>query len=152
MDILASPAQKIIPPPDIWGTPFRRLTCWPTKFSVPSNGRRASSTSGLLAPAQTSAGRAACSCLPCPDVLPPLAMPSLYTHPHLLLFSGDGSLTPQSKQSTHVLPSAWETTANSSLAPCRSLPRPRRRPPPWCSRRGVVNERHASEVDCTWRG
>ena len=56
---------------------------------------------------------------------------------------------------TVVLPSAWETTAESSLAPCRSLPRPRRRPPPWCSRRGlvnVVNDRHASEVDCTWRG
>ena len=37
----------------------------------PSNGRSASSTSGLLAPAaQTSAGRAACSCLPWPAVLP----------------------------------------------------------------------------------
>ena len=56
---------------------------------------------------------------------------------------------------TVVLPSAWETTTESSLAPCRSLPRPRRRPPPWCSRRGVVNmvnDRHASEVDFTWRG
>ena len=56
---------------------------------------------------------------------------------------------------TVVLPSAWETTAESSLPPYRSLPRPRRRPPPWCSRRGlvnVVNDRHASEVDCTWRG
>ena len=51
--------------------------------------------------------------------------------------------------------SAWEITAEYSLAPCRSLPRPRRRPPPWCSRCGlvnVVNERHLSEVDCTWRG
>ena len=38
-----------------------------------------------------------------------------------------------------VLPSAWETTAESSLPPCRSLPRPRCRPPPRCSRRGVVN-------------
>ena len=37
----------------------------------PSNGHSASSTSGLLGPvAQSSAGRAACSCLPCPDVLP----------------------------------------------------------------------------------
>ena len=56
---------------------------------------------------------------------------------------------------TVVLPSAWETTAESSLPPCRSLPRPRRRPPPWCSRRGlvnVVNDRHASEVDFMWRG
>ena len=37
----------------------------------PSNGRSASSTSGLLAPAaQSSAGCAACSCLPWPAVLP----------------------------------------------------------------------------------
>src|SRR4051812_32753534 len=37
----------------------------------PSNGCSASSTSGLLAPAaQSSAGRAACSCLPWPAVLP----------------------------------------------------------------------------------
>ena len=37
----------------------------------PSNGRSASSTSGLLAPAaQSSAGRATCSCLPWPAVLP----------------------------------------------------------------------------------
>ena len=37
----------------------------------PSNGRSTSSTSGLLAPAaQTSAGRASCSCLPWPAVLP----------------------------------------------------------------------------------
>ena len=55
----------------------------------PSNGRSASSTSGLVAPAaQSSTGRAACSCLPWPTVLPwrphrpvllpPLARPSLY--------------------------------------------------------------------------
>src|SRR5215216_2582149 len=117
----------------------------------PSNGRRASSTSGLLAPAaQTSAGRAACSCLMCPVVLPLLAMPSLYTHPHLLLFSGEGSLTPQPKHSTHVLPSAWASTTVSSPAPRRSLPRPRRRPPPWCSRCrlvNVVNEGQPSEED-----
>ena len=37
----------------------------------PSNGRSASSTSGLLAPAaQSSAGHATCSCLPWPAVLP----------------------------------------------------------------------------------
>ena len=37
----------------------------------PSNGPSASSTSGLLAPAdQSSAGRVACSCLPWPVVLP----------------------------------------------------------------------------------
>ena len=104
-DILASAAQKMIPPPDIWGAPFRKLTCGPTKLMYqglcrlsqyavtvrcPSNGRSASSTSGLLAPAaQSSAGRAACSCHPWPAVmprrphrpllLPPLARPSLYS-------------------------------------------------------------------------
>ena len=69
----------------------------------PSNGCRASSTSSLLGPAaQTIAGRAACSCLPWPVVLPcrphrplllqPLARPSLHsTHPHPLLFCGDDS-------------------------------------------------------------
>ena len=64
-----------------------RLTCGPTKLTgmegfvnlvntpvtvrCPSNGRSASSTYGLLAPAaQSSAGRAACSCLPWLAVLP----------------------------------------------------------------------------------
>ena len=55
------------------------------------------------------------------------------THPHMLLFSDDGRRT--SKPSY----SAWETTAEYSMAPCHSLPRPRRCPPPWCSRRGLVN-------------
>ena len=63
----------------------------------PSNGRSASSTSGLLAQAaQTSAGPATCSCLPwpavmprrphCPLLLPPLARPSLHSPtPHVIL-------------------------------------------------------------------
>ena len=43
----------------------------PVTVRCPSNGRSASSTSGLLAPAaQSSTDRAACSCLPWPDVLP----------------------------------------------------------------------------------
>ena len=62
-----------------------------------SNGRSASSTSGLLAPAaQSSAGRVACSCLPWlvvmprrphrPVLLPPLARASLYLPtPHVIL-------------------------------------------------------------------
>ena len=32
-DILALAAQKMIPPPDIWGAPFRKLTCGPTKLT-----------------------------------------------------------------------------------------------------------------------
>src|SRR5215216_70398 len=61
------------------------------------------------------------------------------THPQPLLFCGDGSLTPQPNQSTLVLPSVWASTAASSQDPRHPLPRPRRRPPPWCSRHGVVN-------------
>ena len=58
-----------------------------------SNGRRASSISDLPAPAaQTSTGGTACSLLPWLAVLPP-GHPS--NHPHILLFSGDVSLTPQ---------------------------------------------------------
>ena len=56
------------------------------------------------------------------------------THPHMLLFSGDDRRTSKPSYS-----SAWETTAKYSLAPCHSLPRPRRHPPPWCSRRDLVN-------------
>ena len=71
----------------------------------PSNGRSASSTSGLLAPAtQTSAGRASCPCLLWPAAMPWRPHRPYYshrwpghpsTHPHPLLFCGDGSLTPQ---------------------------------------------------------
>ena len=32
-DIVASPAQKMIPPPDIWGAAFRKLTCGPNKLT-----------------------------------------------------------------------------------------------------------------------
>ena len=80
--------------------------------------------------------------------------PSTHPHDHTCCYSplrADEPVNPR----TVVPPSAWETTIESSLPPCRSLPRPRRRPPPWCSWRGlvnVVNDRHASEVDCTWRG
>src|SRR3954470_9963630 len=130
----------------------------------PSNGRRPSSISTLPAPAaQTSAGGTACSLLPSvscavAQASPPhrtpitgLAIPLLT---HTCCYSpamADEPVNPR----TIILPSAWETTAESSLPPRRPLPRPRRRPPPWCSRRGVVNvvkERLPSDVDCTRRG
>ena len=46
------------------------------------------------------------------------------THPHLLYSpaTADEPVNPR----TVVLPSAWETTAESSLPSCRPLPRPRR--------------------------
>ena len=94
-------------------------------------------------PAPSSRGRLCCRAgLTAPPYSHPWpSHPS--THPHMLLFSSDGRRTSKPSYS-----SAWETTAESSLAPCRSLPRPRRRPPPWCSRCGmvnVVNDRHASK-------
>ena len=80
--------------------------------------------------------------------------PSTHPQSHTCCYSPATADEPVNPR-TVVLPSAWETTVESSLPPCRSLPRPRRHPPPWCSRRGLVNmvnDRHASEVDCTWRG
>ena len=129
-----------------------------------SNGRSASSTSGILAlDAQTNAGHAACSLLPaagCAAVQasPPhrtpiagLAIPLLTNTCYYSPATSDEPVNPR----TVVLPSAWETTAESSLPPCHPLPRPCRRPPPWCSRHGVVNvvkERLPLDVDCRWRG
>ena len=77
----------------------------------PSNGRSASSTSGLLAlAAQTSAGHAACSCLLWPTVMPQRP------YPHPLLFYGDGSLTlwwvPASRGSIHFF------VRNKEALPC----------------------------------
>ena len=68
----------------------------------PSNGRSASSTSGLLAPAaQSSAGHAACSCLPWPDVMP--------RRPHRPYYSHHGPGHP----STHPHPCYYAATAAS---------------------------------------
>ena len=53
----------------------------PLTVRCPSNSRSASSTSGLLAPAaQSSTGRAACSCLPWPAVLPRRPHCPYYSH------------------------------------------------------------------------
>ena len=130
----------------------------------PSNGRRASSISALLAPAaQTSVGGTAWSLLPAAGYAAALASPPhrtpiaglaipLLTHTcYYSPATADKPVNPR----TIVLPSAWETTTESSLPPCRPLPRPRRCPPLWCSRRGVVNvvnDRLQSKEYCTWRG
>ena len=78
----------------------------------PSNGCRASSTSGLLGPAaQSSAGRAACSCLPWlavllrrphrPLLLPPLARPSLHSPtPPVILWRRQRSRTSEPSYSS----------------------------------------------------
>ena len=130
----------------------------------PSNGHRASSISALPAPAaQTSAGGTACSLLPTagcaatqasPPHRTPIAGLAISPLTHTCYYSPATADEPVNPH-TVVLPSTWEITAESSLPPCHSLPRPRHLSPPWCSRRGlvnVVNDRHASEVDCMWRG
>src|SRR3954468_18810627 len=135
----------------------------PVTVRCPSNDRSASSTSRLVAPAaQSSTGRAACSYHPWPAVLsrrphrplllPPLARPSLYspTPPVILRRRQPHTAAEPINPRT---PLAWASTAASSLAPRCPLPRPRGRPPPWCSRRGVVNvvnDQLPSEEYCTW--
>ena len=147
----------------LFSTDLRLSTDGLYTVGCPSNGRRASSISALPAPAaQTSTSGTACSLLPtagcaAAQASPPLrtpiaglAIPLLTLSPTNALFSGDGRQTSKPSYS-----STWEITAEYSLAPCRPLPRPHRHPLPWCSRRGLVNmvnERHPSEVDCTWRG
>ena len=117
-----------------------------------SNGNRTSSVSDLPAPAaQTSAVGTACSRLPWPAVLPgrprgPIILASLDC---LSLYSPTPPVIfrrRQLNQSTLILSTAWAATAMSFPAPCHSLRSPRRRPPPWCSRRGVVNDVHPTAV------
>ena len=130
----------------------------------PSNGRSASSTSGLLAPAaQTSAGRAACSCLPWPAVmpqrphrpllLPPLARPSLYSPtPPVILQRRQPHTAAEPVNPRTPLRAGFHCCVFPGSASSPSKASPSSRPPPWCSRRGVVNDRLPSEEYCTWRG
>ena len=109
----------------------------------PSNGRRASSISALPAlAAQTSTGGTACSLFPAagyataqasPPHRTPIAGLAIPLLTHTCCYSPATADEPVNPR-TVALPSAWETTAESSLPPCRSFPRPRRRPPPWFSR------------------
>ena len=121
---------------------------WSSCFSSPNQHR-----SCRMLPPPVAGSAAAQASPPHCTPIAGLAIPLLTHTCYYSLATADEPVNPR----TVVLPSVWETktTAESSLPPCRSLPRPRHRPPPWCSRRGVVsvvNDRHASEVDCTWRG
>ena len=83
----------------------------------PSNGRSASSTSGLLGPAtQSSAGRAACSCLPWPAVL--LRRPH---RPHTTPTAGQGIpiLTHTPCYSAATAASHHSRTGEPSYSPLR---------------------------------
>ena len=150
----------------LFSTDLRLSTDGLYNVGCPSNSHRASSISALPAPAaQTSASRTACSLLPVagcaaaqasPPHRTPIAGLAIPLLTHTCCYSPATADEPVNPR-TVVLPSAWETKtmADSSLPPCCSLPRPRRRPPPWCSRHGVVsvvNDRHASEMYYTWRG
>ena len=81
----------------------------------------------------------------------PRRRPGHPSTPHLLLFSAECRPTPHPNQSSFPLLSVCDSTAASSPSPGRSSLGPRRRPPPRCARRGVVNIRESSEEDCTWR-
>ena len=93
----------------------------------PSNGRRASSISALPTPAaQTSAGGTACSLLPAagsaaaqasPPHRTPIAGLAIPLLTHTCCYSPATANEPINPR-TVVLPSAWETTAESSLPPC----------------------------------
>ena len=120
----------------------------------PSNGRHASSISALPAPAaQTSAGGTACSLLPAvgstaaqasPPHRTPIAGLAIPLLTHTCCYSPATADEPVNPRT----PPRRKQTAEYSLPPCHSLPRPRRRPPPWCSWCGVVNvvnDRHASD-------
>ena len=137
----------------------------PVTVRCPSNGRSASSTSGLLAPAaQSSVGRAACSCLPWPAVLPrkphrphttPTAGQAIPLRTHTPCYSAATAASHRSRTS--------EPSYSSSRGhPLLRLPRLRVVPflglaVVHCrgAPRGMVNvvkERLPSKEYCTWRG
>ena len=143
---------------------LKKVDAQAVTVGFPSNDRRASSISALPAlAAQTSADGTACSLLPTagcataqasPPHHTPIASLAIPLLTHTCCYSPAMAGEPVNPR-TVVLPSTWETTTESSLPPCRPLPRPHRRPPPWCSPRGVVNmvkERLPSEEYCMWRG
>ena len=124
-----------------------------------SNGRRVSSISDLLAPAAKAApagpptpashGRLCCRAgLSAPTT--PTAGQGIPLLTHTPCYS---AATAASRRSRTSEPSY--SSPRGHPLPRRPLPRPRRCPPPWCSRRGVVNvvnDRLPSEEYCTWRG
>ena len=125
----------------LFSTDLRLSTDGLYTVGCPSNGRRAPSISALPAlAAQTSTSGTACSLLPVASYAaaqpsPPhrtpiagLAIPLLTLTCCYSPAMAEEPVIPR----TVVLPSAWETktTTESSLPPCRSLPRPRCLPPP----------------------
>ena len=146
----------------LFSTDLRLSTDGLHTVGCPINDRGASSISALPATAAQTSGGTACSLLHAagcaaaqasPPHRTPIAGLAIPLLTHTCCYSpamADEPVNPR----TVELPSAWETTIESSLPPCRPLPRPRRRPPPWCSRRGVVNvvnDRLPSEEYCAWR-
>ena len=87
-------------------------------------------------------------CAPRSETLP-RRRPGHPSTPHLLLFSAECRPTPHPNQSSFPLLSVCDSTAASSPSPGRSSLGPRRRPPPRCARRCVVNKQESSEEECT---
>ena len=113
----------------------------------PSNGCRASSTSGLLAPAaRSSAGRAACSCLPWPAVLP--RRPHC---PHTTPTAGQ-AIPPLHSPTPPIILRRWQrsrTSEPSYSSPCgHPLPRlPRLRVVPFL---GLAVVHHRGALGAAW--
>ena len=86
-----------------------------------------------------------------PLLLPPLARPSLYSPtPPVILRRWQ----PHTAANQCTLIVLYDPHA-PLLCPPIGSGGSTLRPPPWCSRRGLVNmvnDRHSSEVDYTWRG
>ena len=114
----------------------------------PSNGRSASSTSGLLGPAaQSSAGRAACSCLPWPAVL--LWRPH---RPHTTPTAGQAipPLTHTPYYSAATAASHHNRTSEPSYSSLRGLPLlclPRLRVVPFL---GLTVIHHPGDLGAAW--
>ena len=88
----------------------------------PSNGRSASSTSGHLAPAaQTSAGRASCSCLPWPAAMRRRPQRPYYSH----RWPGHPSTHPHPCYSAATAASHRSRTSDPSYSCPRGHPLPR---------------------------
>ena len=154
--IIVSPS-----PPNGLKKQMDRLTCGPVGRSLrrrwiyiqrPAFFFNLSSSSPSAAGTACSSLRrpAALFCVPRSETLP-RRRPGHPSTPHLLLFSAECRPTPHPNQPSFPLLSVCNSTAASSPSPGRSSPGPRRRPPPRCARRGVVNIRESLEEDCTWR-
>ena len=105
-----------------------------------------------MPPAPTSRGRLCCrGGLTAPILLPPLARPSLHSPTPPVILRRRQPHTAAKPVNPHTplrVGIHYRVVPGSvySPAPRRPLPRPCRRPPPWCSWRGVINDVHPMAI------